>query len=51
MDVGTVYREPREFLLLWPNPDILVLELLGVSLGGGSFSLPGALELGGGVCT
>lgn len=28
MDVGTVYREPREFLSPWPNPDILVLELL-----------------------
>lgn len=23
MDVGTVYREPREFLSPWPNPDIL----------------------------
>lgn len=49
MDVGTVYREPREFLSPWPNPDILVLELLGdTHLGGGdSPFLPGAFELGG----
>lgn len=36
MDVGTVYREPREFLSPWPNPDILVLKLLrDTHLGGG----------------
>lgn len=38
MDVGTVYREPREFLSPWPNPDILVLELFGGTYWGGGLS-------------
>lgn len=54
MDVGTVYREPREFLSPWPNPDILVLELLGdTHLGGGETPLffLVLLNLEGRVCT
>lgn len=51
MDVGTVYREPREFLFPWPSPDVLEASWRrSFFLGGGSFFLLDALELGGGVC-